>query len=94
MDDGLSVAARAEISAKCTRAFQSASKRDKVRLLAEIVAVTGWSRDNIRRRLRESAKPRAVKSKKRQRARKYSYDPLRDAAAGVCAFGRGVRQNT
>ena len=77
MGSELSVSARAEITAKYARAFQSASKKDKGRLLDEVVAVTGWSRDNARRRLREAAKPRAVKPKQRARARKYSYDTLR-----------------
>lgn len=71
------MSARAEITAKYARAFRSASKQDKGRLLDEVVAVTGWSRDNARRRLREAAKPRAVTPKPRQRARKYSYDALR-----------------
>ena len=82
------MAARAEITAKYARAFQSASKKDKGRLLDEVVAVTGWSRDNTRRRLREAAKPRAVKPKKRQRARKYSYDALRTLQR-VWAFSGG-----
>lgn len=66
--------ARAEITAKYARAYLAASKADRGRLLDEVVAVTGWSRDNARRRLRAAAKPRAARPRKRQRARKYSYD--------------------
>jgi hypothetical protein len=49
---------------------------DKGWLLNEVVAVTGWSRDNARRRLAQAAKTRAAKPQKRVRARKYSYDAL------------------
>jgi len=77
MGSGLSVAARAEITAKYARAYRSVSKKDKGRLLDEVVAVTGWSRDNVRRRLRDAARPRAAGPRKRARARKYSYDALR-----------------
>lgn len=77
MGSELSMGTRAEITAKYARAFQSASKKDKGQLLDEVVAVTGWSRDNARRRLREAAKPRAAKARKRRRARKYSYDAVK-----------------
>ena len=59
---------------KYARAYRAAVKADKGRLLDEVVAVTGWSRDNARRRLCEAAKPRAARPRKRQRARKFSYD--------------------
>lgn len=65
--------ARAEITAKYARAYRAASKAVKSRLLGEVVAVTGWSRDNARRR-REAAKPQAARLRRRQRARKFSYD--------------------
>lgn len=70
------MAVRAEITAKYARAYAKASKRDKGRLLGEVVAVTGWSRDNARRRLALAAKPRPrrVKPARRPRARKFSYD--------------------
>lgn len=73
MGSGLSMAARAEITAKYARA----SKKDKGRLLDEVVAVTGWSRDNARRQLRAAAKPRPARPPRRQRRRKYSYDALK-----------------
>jgi hypothetical protein len=70
------MAARAEITAKYARAYTKASKKDKGRLLDEVVAVTGWSRDNARRRLAKAARPRprAVSEARKPRARKYSYD--------------------
>lgn len=72
----LSMRARVEITAKYARAYAKASKKDKGRLLGEVVAVTGWSRDNARRRLAAAAvpRPRTVTPAKRTRARKYSYD--------------------
>ena len=70
--------ARVEITAKYAREYAKASKKQRGRLLDEVVAVTGWSRDNARRRLAQAAKPgpRAVGERK-PRARKYSYDALR-----------------
>lgn len=67
---------RVEITAKYARAYAKASKKDKGTLLHEVVAVTGWSRDNARRRLVAAAKPgpRRMASKTRARPRKYSYD--------------------
>ena len=47
---------RAEITTKFAKAYAKASKKDKGRLLGEVVAVTGWSRDNARRRLTAAAK--------------------------------------
>lgn len=76
MGSELSVAARAEITQKYARAYARASKKDRGRLLDEVVAVTGWSRDNARRRLSSAAKPgpRAVKTSRKPRPRKFSYD--------------------
>ncbi|MGH3627852.1 MAG: integrase catalytic domain-containing protein [Mycobacteriales bacterium] len=68
------MSARAEITAKYARAYRSASKRDKGRLLGEVVAVTGWSRDNARRRLVAAVKPRLAGPRRRARPRKYSMD--------------------
>lgn len=70
------MSARVEITAKYAWAFRAASKGEKSRLLDEVVAVTDWSRDNARRRLREAGKPRPVK-RRRQRGRKYSYDAVK-----------------
>lgn len=70
--------ARAEITKKYARAYAQAAKKDKGRLLEEVVAVTGWSRDNARRRLVAAARPgpRPVPGR-RQRSVKYSYDARR-----------------
>lgn len=69
--------ARLEITAKYARDYRGRSKAEKSQLLDEVVQISGWSRDNARRRLSQAAKPRAVKSKKHQRARKYSFDALK-----------------
>jgi hypothetical protein len=80
MDGGLSMKARAEITTRYAKAYRAASKKERGRLLDEVVAVTGWSRDNARRRLAAAArsKPgvgRAVAQRTRKpRAAKYSYD--------------------
>jgi len=67
---------RAEITAKYAKAYAKSSKKERGRLLDEVVAVTGWSRDNARRRLAQAAKPRprAVKPARKPRERKYSYE--------------------
>ena len=54
-------------------AYQQASKKAKGEVLDQVTAVTGWSRDNARRRLRRAAGPRRAKHHRR-RTRKFSYD--------------------
>jgi len=77
------MASRAEITTKFARAYARASKKDKGRLLDEVVAVTGWSRDNARRRLTDAAKRspgvgrQVAKKPRKQRALKYSYDAVK-----------------
>ena len=71
------MAARAEITAKYAREYVRAPKQVKGRLLDEVVAVTGWSRDNARRRLTAAAKPRPAGPARRRRGRKYSYDAVK-----------------
>src|SRR5690606_3071690 len=75
MGSELSMAARVEITKKYARAYARASKKDRGLLLDEGVAVTGWSRDNPRRRLSRAVKPgpRAVTERK-PRGRKYSFE--------------------
>src|SRR5690625_2223072 len=80
MGSELSMATRAEVTSKYAKAYARASKKDKGRVLDEVVGVTGWSRDNARRRLTAAAKTSpgagrqvAVVARK-QRAPKYSYD--------------------
>lgn len=82
------MASRAEITAKYARAYRSAAKKDKGRLLDEVVAVTGWSRNNARRRLVTAAKPRPVRPRRRRRPRKYSVDALK-VLQRVWAFSGG-----
>jgi len=74
---------RAEVTTRYAKAYVKASKRDKGRVLDEVVSVTGWSRDNARRRLVEAAKRppgvgRQVAAQQRKpRAPKFSYDTLK-----------------
>lgn len=72
------MATRVEITARYARAYAKASKKERGGLLDEVVAVTGWSRDNARRRLARAAKPRprGVRTRK-ARGRKYSYDAMK-----------------
>ncbi len=64
-------------------AYVKASKKDKGRVLDQVVEVTGWSRDNARRRLVAAAEHRpgagrAVAQRPRKpRSLKYSYDALK-----------------
>ena len=74
---------RAEVTMRYARAFKAADKRTKGRILDEVVSVTGWSRDNARRRLTSAAqgtprrgRPVAARPRK-QRATKFSYDALK-----------------
>ncbi|QYL27106.1 transposase [Mycobacterium shottsii] len=77
MGSGLSMSSRAEITAKFARAYVGAPKAGKGQILDQVVAVTGWSRDNARRRLRAAAAPpgagrQVAKRTRRQRNPKYS----------------------
>lgn len=51
MEKELSMASRAEVTNRFARAYAKASKKDKGRVLDQVAEVTGWSRDNARRRL-------------------------------------------
>jgi hypothetical protein len=55
MGSELSMATRAEITTKYAREYAKASKKTKGAVLDEVVAVTGWTRDNARRRLNRAA---------------------------------------
>jgi hypothetical protein len=83
MESELSMPSRAEVTARFARAYVKALKKDKGLILDQVVAVTGWSRDNARRRLAAAAKRspgrgRAVAARPRKpRALKYSYDALK-----------------
>jgi IS30 family transposase len=83
MESGLSMSSRAEITARFAKAYVKASKADKGQILGQVVEVTGWSRDNARRRLTAAAcRPpgagrQVAKQPRRQRKPKYSYDALK-----------------
>jgi transposase InsO family protein len=83
MGSGLSMASRAEITTRYARAYVRASKKDKGLILDQVMSVTGWSRDNARRRLVEAAKRppgtgrRVAARPRKPRAPKYSYDALK-----------------
>src|SRR5690625_3228591 len=78
MGSRLSMASRADITRRYALAYAQASKKDKSTLLDEVCAVTGWSRDNARRRLAQARKPRSVgTSKRKPRSRKYPYGAVK-----------------
>lgn len=49
------MASRAEITTRYAKAYAKASKKDEGLVLDQVVEVTGWSRDNARRRLTAAA---------------------------------------
>jgi hypothetical protein len=76
MSQELSMAARREITKKYARAYGVASKGEKGRLLTELCASTGWSRDNARRAIRNAGKRKGKPSQQTRKPRGfgYSYD--------------------
>ena len=74
---------RAEITTKYAQAYAKAAKGDKGRILDQVVEVTGWSRDNARRRLvaaasRPPGAGRQVATRPRKpRSPKFSYDAVK-----------------
>ncbi len=74
---------RAEVTARFAKAYAKASKKDRGLILDQVMSVTGWTRDNARRRLAEAAKRpsgagRSVAVRPRKpRHPKYSYDALK-----------------
>jgi hypothetical protein len=74
------MASRAEVTTRYAKAYVKASKKDRGWILDQVVDVTGWSRDNARRRLTAAAKRppglgRSVAKRPRKpRSPKYSYD--------------------
>ena len=55
MGQGLSLSARREITKQAAAEYARAAKKDKGRILDDLVAVTGWSRANARRALSTGA---------------------------------------
>lgn len=90
MGSGLSMRAKHEITRKFAKQYAAAEKHAKSRLLDEVCAITGWSRDNARRQLNAAVKPRRVDVKKRKpRSLKYS-DAAISVLHRVWAFAGGI----
>jgi transposase InsO family protein len=72
---------RAEITRRYATAYAKASRKGKSLILDQVVDVTGWSRDNARRRLSaRAADPpggHRVKPGPKPGSRRYSYDTLK-----------------
>ncbi len=83
MRNGLSMTSRAEITTKYAKVYAKASKKDKGRILTQVMGVTGWSRDNARRRLTSAAKRppgggrQVAKRARKPRSPKFSYDAVK-----------------
>lgn len=79
MGSELSMATRREITKQYARTYAAASKKERGRMLDELVGATGWSRPNARRQVRVAATrkgpQRAVQ--RAPRPRTYGYDTLR-----------------
>lgn len=73
---------RAEVTTKFATRYAKATKKERGQILDQVVEVTGWSRDNARRRLRAAASNRpgsgrvVVVRERSPRSPKYSYDAL------------------
>ncbi len=102
----MSMTSRAEVTTRYAKAFRAADKRTKGRILDEVMSVTGWSRDNARRRLTSAAQspPGAGRQvatvPRKRRANKYSYDTLKvlqrvwAASGGQCGKYLAVSMRT
>ena len=80
MGSELSMRSRVEITTRYAKAYVKASKSEKGRVLDEVVSVTGWSRDNARRRLTRAATSppgsgrQVARRPRKPRSPKFSYD--------------------
>src|ERR1700736_4418397 len=98
MGSGLSMGSSAEVTTRYATAYVKASKKHKGRILDQVVEVTGWSRDNARRRLVAVAKqpPRAGPTSGEPGPRAAGAEVLlrraEGVAAGVGGLGRAVRE--
>jgi hypothetical protein len=76
------MSSRAEVTARFARAYAKVSKKDKGRILDQVAAVTGWSRENARHRLAAAARRAPGRGRtvaalpRKPRPLKYSYDTL------------------
>ena len=92
------MASRAEITTKYAKAYVKASKKDKGLILDQVMSVTGWSRDNARRRLAAGGETAARDGPQCRCAAPEAADPevflcrAEGAAEGVGRFGWAVRE--
>ncbi|WP_229503614.1 integrase catalytic domain-containing protein [Nesterenkonia sedimenti] len=92
------MATRVEITKKYAAAYEAASKKDKTRILDQLVEVTGWNRDHARQQLRRRMRqPKgraqatvAVIDRRKNPGSRYSYNALKilqhvwAVAGGIC----------
>lgn len=92
------MSARVELTKKYATAYANAGKKDKGRILDQVVEVTGWNRDHARQQLRGRLRQPlgraqatiAVIDGRRSKPRKYSCDALRvlqrvwSTSGGLC----------
>ena len=77
------MASRAEVTTRYAKAYVKASKKEKGLILDQVVEVTGWSRDNARRRLTTAAKQppgagrQVAKKPRKPKSPKFSYDAVK-----------------
>jgi hypothetical protein len=77
--EALTMATRRDLTKKYAREYSRASKKDKGAMLDELCKVTGWSRVNARRAIRQvsTRSGPADAAKRKTRPRKYSYGALK-----------------
>lgn len=87
---------RAEVTTRYAQAYVKAKRKDPGRIMDDVMSVTGWSRDNARRRLTAAAKRppgagrQVATTPRRPRSLKFSHDALKvlqrvwAASGGLC----------
>ena len=86
------MAARAEITKKYAKVYASADRKTKGVILDQVIEVTGWCRDNARRRLAQAARTGLARSRPGPKpgTHRYGYDTLKvlqqvwAASGGMC----------